>query len=207
MHFVLVSLFVAASLGYTIDANRSELVIKTTKAGIGAMFAHDHVIAATEMAGHVQYDPGDLSAATLWVTVKSASLLVDDPDMRKKHGQPSPVPEGDRKKVTEEMKAVGQLDAAKFATVEFTSSAFTRSSTGAITVTGKFTLHGVTKTITVPVTMTYDETSVTGDGRIRLKTSDYGISPYSGVLGTVKNRDEVELVLHLTGQRQPPSLN
>lgn len=201
MHFTLISLLIAAAPAYSIDASRSELVIKTTKEGIGAVFAHNHVIAATEMAGRVQYDPSDLSTATLTVTVKTGSLLVDDAAMRKKHGQPAPVPDGDRKKVTEEMKAEGQLDTAKFATVEFTSTAFARSATGAISVTGAFTLHGVTKTITVPVTVTVADTQVTGDGVIRFKTSDYGITPYSGVLGTVKNRDEVELVMHLTATR------
>ena len=201
MHLTLVCLLAAASTVYSIDSSRSELVIKTTKEGIGAVFAHNHVVAATEMSGQVHYDPSDLSTASLSVTVKTGSLLVDDTAMRKKHGQAAPVPDGDRKKVTEEMKGEGQLDAAKFSTVEFTSKAFSRSASGAISVTGAFTLHGVTRTITVPVTVTVADASVTGDGVIRFKTSDYGIAPYSGILGTVKNRDEVELVMHLTATR------
>lgn len=37
------------------------------------------------------------------------------------------------------------------------------------------------------------------DGALRFKTSDYGIKPYSTALGAIKNRDEVELVLHVVG--------
>lgn len=201
MHFVLVSLLVTASGDYTIDAARSELVIKTKKEGIGAMFAHNHVIAATELTGQIHYDPSDLSTASVSITVKTASLLVDDAAMRKRHGEPKPVPASDQKKIIEEMKAEGQLDTAKFATVAFASTSFARDPKGALSVTGKFSLHGITKTITLPVNVTADESNVTGDGVLRFKTSDYGITPYSGVLGTVRNSDEVELVMHLTGTR------
>ena len=40
-----------------------------------------------------------------------------------------------------------------------------------------------------------------GDASIRFKTSDFGVKPYSAALGLIRNKDEVELVVHVTVKR------
>lgn len=71
------------------------------------------------------------------------------------------------------------------------------------TVTGDFTLHGVTKTITAPVTLVYlpeaDKNYRPGDWvsvstGFKIKLSDYGIHMPKGVLG-VKVADELDIAL------------
>ena len=37
-------------------------------------------------------------------------------------------------------------------------------------------------------------------GRVRFKQSDFGIEPYSAMLGAVRNKDGVELVINLVGK-------
>jgi polyisoprenoid-binding protein YceI len=180
-----------------LDARRSELVVRTWKEGIASGFAHNHVIRATDVEGQLTYSRDNLRASSLSVTVKVASLEVDEPALRARFGEAQPVPEADRKKVTENMLAEGQLDAKKFPTVRFVSKALKSAQEGKLIISGELTLHGVTKSITLPVTVSTADGATTGEGKVRLRLSEYGIAPYSAALGMVKNKDEVELVLRL----------
>lgn len=193
-------LILVAAPTYTLDKKQSELVVKTSKAGFAAALAHNHVIRATELEGSIGWDPAAPEAASVKVTVQTAALVVDDPAMRKKHGEPSELSAGDRKKITDAMLDSGQLDVRKFPTISFSSTALQKDAKGWL-LSGNLTLHGVTKAVKLPVTIDVKGTALTADGTLRLRTSDYGIKPYSAALGAIKNRDEVELVLHLVGAR------
>ncbi len=186
---------------YVLDGAKSELVVKTFKEGLAAGLAHNHVISATDVSGQLQYDPLNLASASVTVTIQTASMLIDAAAMRKKHGEPQPVPEADRRKVTENLKAEGQLGVAAYPTITFTSTSLTRVGDG-MTLSGAFTLHGVTKTISMPISLSVTEQTAMGDANFKLKVSDYGITPYSTALGTIRVKDEVELMLHLVAKRE-----
>lgn len=188
---------VEAPAVHALDVRRSELVVRTWKEGIASGLAHNHVVRATEVEGQLAYSRDNLGASSLSVTVKVASLEVDEPALRARFGEAQPVSEADRKKVTENMLAESQLHAAQFPTVRFVSKALKAAQEGKVVVVGELTLHGVTKSITLPVTVSTVEGALTGEGRVRLRLSDYGIAPYSTALGMVRNKDEVELVLRL----------
>jgi polyisoprenoid-binding protein YceI len=69
------------------------------------------------------------------------------------------------------------FDVAKHPTITFVSKSIAKSSATAGTLTGDLTLHGVTKTIAIPVTMVFYEG---GRGRFRgqfqINRRDYGIN-------------------------------
>ena len=69
------------------------------------------------------------------------------------------------------------FDVAKYPTISFVSKSITKTSGTAGTLTGDLTLHGVTKTIAVPVTMVFYEA---GRGRFRgefqINRREYGIN-------------------------------
>lgn len=52
-------------------------------------------------------------------------------------------------------------------------------------------MHGVTKRITVPVTVTITPQQLRAMGSYTLKQTDFGIKPYSAGLGAVKVKNEV----------------
>ena len=108
---------------------------------------------------------------------------------------------GQEQKVKENMLSDGQLDAAKFPTMRFVATKFFREESGALQCIGQLTLHGVTKEVVFPVTVKTGDRVMEGDAKLRFKTSDFGVKPYSAALGLIKNRDEVELVLHLVISR------
>ena len=173
-------------------------MIQVFKDGAAAALAHDHVVDVKDFAGSIVTD-GDAATASVDVTAQTASFTNDDAKLRKKFGLDSEISEKDRKAVEENMKSKDQLDTAGFPTVKFVSTSVKKGADGKLTLAGKLTLHGVTKDVTMPLDAKVTGDDVDGSASFRLKTSDYGIKPYSALLGAVKNKDEIVLHLHLVG--------
>jgi polyisoprenoid-binding protein YceI len=188
---------------WTLDVAGSELVVKVWKTGAGASLAHDHVVRATKFSGKVTLDEaGKPESLGLELVVEAAALVPDEPDARHKYHLPNtPVPENDRKKIQENLLSDEQLDAAKFPTITFKVSKVSREESGVLQCLGNLTLHGVTKEVLFPITVKAGERQVEGDASVRFKTSDFGVKPYSAALGLIRNKDEVELVVHVAVKR------
>lgn len=196
-------LFLLASAAFaepwTLDLAGTALAVKTWKTGAGASLAHDHVVRASRFSGTGALDDaGTPESLTLELVVDVAALVPDEPEDRRRYHLPNtPVPENDRKKVKENMLGAEQLDAAKFPSITFKVAKVYREESGVLQCLGKLTLHGVTKELLFPITVKSAEGRVEGDASVRIKTSDFGVKPYSAALGLIRNKDEVELVVHV----------
>lgn len=98
------------------------------------------------------------------------------------------------------LKSAQWLDAAKYPTISFTISSVSNvkasgnSATG--TATGQFTMHGVTKTMSVPFKLTYldgsDKTRARAPGDLVLITADFNVAladyNVAGTKGTVGSK-------------------
>ena len=166
-----------------IDVERSTLTVFAYKAGLFSAFADDHVIRAPIATGSVSTDtpPG------VQVSVRSADLKVLDPRLAG----------GKRAEVQARMLGPEVLDSAKYPEIVFTSTAIQSAGTDRWTVTGRLTIHGVTRLTTFPVAQQ--------DGRYRgtavLKQRDFGIEPISIVGGTVKVKDELKVEFDIVTER------
>lgn len=189
----------AAERRLSIDPRQTELVVRTWKAGFVAGLGHNHVIRATEATGELTWDPQDPGATRVSVTIPVRALIADEPALRRKYGEPADLSESDRRKLTENMLGREQLDAKRFPEIRFVSTQLEQGEKGTLVMVGKLTLHGVTRMVRVPVTITEKDGVPIGDAKFPLRTSDYGIKPYRAALGAVGNQDEVLLVIHLVG--------
>lgn len=150
---------------------------------------------ANGISGTVQFDPDHPGAVRGKIVVEAASLHVPNPMMK------------------EHLHGKDWLDVATHKEISFEVTRVANvKTTGADTtadVTGKFTLKGVTREITVPVRLTYlpgrlaDRTNgrMQGDllvirSHFTIKRSDFGINPGAP---TDKVADEIELTLSLAG--------
>jgi polyisoprenoid-binding protein YceI len=87
---------------------------------------------------------------------------------------------------------------AKFATTGTVTlpAAPARGATVTISVPGELTLHGVTKSVTVPLKARWDGTTIQVVGELPITMSDYGISPpTSPLVAEVDNHGSLELQL------------
>lgn len=189
-----------AAAGYTVQPERSELVVRTFKAGIASALAHDHVARATRFSGTLEYDPASPTSASVEVTVEAASIVVDEAELRQRYELDKAVSEKSRAKIQETMEGPDQLDVGRFPEIAFRSTRVATGADGTLEVTGAFTLHGVTRQVTVPVDVELEGETLRAEGSFRLLQSDYGIEPFSGGMGTVRNQDEVELIIRLETQ-------
>ena len=92
---------------------------------------------------------------------------------------------------------------SKFPKSTFKSTGFKSTGEGEGIISGDFTLHGVTKNISFPVTLVGEGKDPWGgyragfEGKTTLKLSDYGITYNLGPAST-----HVEIELHVEGIRQ-----
>src|SRR6185503_17488672 len=96
-------------------------------------------------------------------------------------------------KVQQTMLGEQVLDAKTFPSITFESISVTGKGAPPaldLVVTGRLTIHGVTKTVTAPVSVKADGRSVTASGRFVIKQTEFGIKPVS-VGGVVKVKDEL----------------
>lgn len=190
----------ASRQSYVLDVS-STLLVRTWRDGARAALAHDHVVRATELAGEAVWDDDDPTALALKVTVQTASLAMDEPADRALLALDGTVPERDKKAAEEALKGRETLDVKRFPTLSFKSTRATRDKQGVLVLEGTFTMHGVSRDVRFPVEVTRaPDGTLVGTARLLLKTSDFGIRPYSAFLGAVKVKDEVELHLRLVGK-------
>jgi polyisoprenoid-binding protein YceI len=102
-----------------------------------------------------------------------------------------------------DIKGPDWLDAKQFPTMSFKSSAVKKTGDNSYDVTGDFTLHGVTKSITVSMEMTGVGAGMRGETRTGFETtftihrSDYDMSAMQGAVG-----DDVRIIVGLEGVKQ-----
>jgi polyisoprenoid-binding protein YceI len=136
----------------------------------------------TKFSGTIKVDTADISKSSVDVTIEAASINTDN-EGRDKH-----------------LKTAEFFDVEKFATITFKSTSVREVAKGKLEVTGDFTLHGVTKRITFPITNAGTMSGmqpgsvVAGftDGAVTINRNDFGIKTYPGALG-----DEVAISLNI----------
>jgi len=131
--------------------------------------------------GQIQVNNADPSKSSVDVTIDAASISTGV-DARDNH-----------------LRADAFFDVAKYPTLTFKSTAVKEVAKGQLEVIGAFTMHGVTKVITIPVTNLGTTAGMTPgsviggfEGSLKLNRSDYGMKFMVGPLG-----DEVEITLNI----------
>src|SRR5579859_1432963 len=135
---------------FTIDAQESKVEINVYKEGMFKAFGHDHLVAAKQVSGQAQFDSQKIEQSSVRLSFPTKSVTVVDPGESEK----------DRREVQATMEGEKVLDVAKFPKITFTSSGVSgarKTSEGwELTVAGKLSLHGVEKTVSLPLRVRAD---------------------------------------------------
>lgn len=158
------------------------LRVNTYREGVAARVGHDLIIDVTEWTGRVAIgEGGGIDAVEL--TAAPRSLFV-----REGLRGVKPLSDGDRtdiRRTIDEKVLRGQP-------IAFRSSVVDGGAAGAVTVRGQLTLGGETHAASFIL-------NVGGDGRLTatatVRQSEWGIKPYRGLMGALKVRDEVDVVV------------
>lgn len=164
---------------YKVDPVHSSVIFRVGHAGIGIVYGQFR-----EASGTIALDEADLSRSSFDLAVKAASV------------------ESRNEKRDAHLMSPDFLNVKQYPAITFKSTAVKQVGEKRMEVTGDFTLHGVTKSITVPVDFTGKGEFPKGTPRIGIETvfeirqSDYQIKGIPG--GT---SDEVRLMVAMEATR------
>ena len=177
-------------------SNKGVLYVQVYKAAtLAADLSHDHAIQAVGWSGKGTWDSEDYSTCNISLAVPVNNLQVDNPEIRKMAGIKGTISESMRMDVKKHMLSDIQLNAEKYPMIKFQSTTC-EGSGSSMTLKGDFTMHGTTKAISIPITVSTD-TGLSLQGSFPVKATDYGIEPYSAMFGAVGNKDEMKITFDL----------
>ena len=196
-----------------IVTEESVLAVVTHKGGIAAGLAHDHLVTAGEPILDLDFDANSPTGISMELKIEASDLIVDDPESRRRWSPRltelgileealGEIPEKQRKKIRQSMLGQRQLAADEFPTILARivdvrttdgtgSSFFTFGVNLALTVRGQT----VTRSVSAGYTVAGDRVTIEAFGSFRF--TDFGIKPYSAMLGAVKNQDEFHVYIFL----------
>jgi polyisoprenoid-binding protein YceI len=180
---------------YSIDGMRSKVQINVYKEGVFKAFGHDHLVAAKELSGQVQFDPEKIDQSAVRLKIPTKSITVIDPGESEK----------DRQDVQATMEGEKVLDVAKFPEITFASSSVTAArKTPAgweVTLSGKLKLHGVEKPVNFPLRVNAEANELRGEGEVSILQTDYGITPVRVGGGSVKVKDKLKITFNIVAAK------
>ena len=161
-----------------IDASASKITVRVYKSGLFSAFAHDHTISAPIASGQL-----DVEKRSVELKFRTENMQVLDPGAK----------DSERATIESTMKSDKVLDVVKFPEISFSSNQVETSGADHFLVHGSLTLHGVTKPIDLSVTFSDGHYR----GSVRLKQTDFGITPVKIAGGAVRVKDEIEIVFEI----------
>ena len=166
------------------DENQAECLIYTFKDGLLSKVAHDLKIKVGRVSVDVQ--PNALRAE-----FDTRSLRVLTP-MKDGQDNPSALDDGDKAKIAAQIVS-DVLHSEQHPSAVFVSRALKPRADGGYDVEGDLTLHGVSKTISTTTKKQGDRQVASFD----LHQPDFGITPFKAMMGTLKIKPDVTVVLSI----------
>lgn len=192
---------VSGSARYLVDGKLSDVRILVYRGGPLAKAGHNHVVRVHELRGDL-YLAVPFPESGFELSFPVSALEVDPPDARGDEGvefatalSPQAIAA-----TFKNMSGSAILDAAKYPEVALRSVAFTGPTWGP-EVTVRVSMHGRERDLVVPVAICMDGDVMTVTGLMRLRTSDFGMTPFSVLGGGLQVQDEVKIRARIVANR------
>jgi len=170
---------------WKLDTAASDLTVHVFKAGLFSGFLHDHLFVPQQWRGTAKFDPGRIEDFHAELSVAVASLRDNQQKLSAE----------DRAKVESQVIGPEVLDASRFPEIRFVADRLRVSAqkTDELegTLSGKLSVHGVTRALDVPVHAWRRGDAQVVLGKVTFNQSDFGISPLRKMSGAVAVEDRV----------------
>jgi polyisoprenoid-binding protein YceI len=166
---------------YTIDPTHSHILFTIDHLGFAKI-----VGLFSDFSGNISFDANSAPGSKLNVTIKTDSLQTQFAPRDK------------------DLKGADWLNVTEFPEMTYVGTEFVKKDDHTGTVTGKLTLHGVTKPVTLNVVVNkvgqnpLDKIDSAGfSARGTFKRSDFGMKTYLGAIG-----DDVDLIIEIEAKKK-----
>lgn len=168
---------------YRAGPQSGQVLVKTSRTGLGARAGHDLTIEATDWVASATVNTADPGQSSV-----SVDVVVDSLRVRSGSGGLKPLTDSDRAEIEKNIQTK-ILHTDRHPTITFRSTRVARDG-DSLTLDGELTMMDQSHPITVLAT-------VNEDGRIRGRATvvqtQWGIKPYSAFFGALKLADEVAI--------------
>jgi polyisoprenoid-binding protein YceI len=187
---------------YSVDPAASDVHWLVYKAGALARLGHNHTIAVGDLRGTVRTNAADVAASQFELEFNVASLVVDDPALRKTLGADfESVPSAkDIEGTKGNMLGDRVLSGDKFPKIRIVGNGPVARD-GAQVLTVKVELLGRTVDLTVPTQVTIDDQLVKATGEFELNHADLGMKPFSVMAGALQVGEKLSFSYSVTARR------
>lgn len=181
------------SVRHAIDGEKSDVRILVFRGGPLAKAGHNHVLRVRDLRGEVYLaEPLRLSGFELAFPV--AALEVDPPAARAEEGGDfaSALSPQAIEATYRNMIGPAVLDAAQYPEITLRSVAVTGTGPAA-EVTVRITLHGMSRDQVIPVVLERRPAGLTIACEFKIRTSDFGMTPFSVLGGGLQVQDDLHI--------------
>lgn len=178
---------------YRIDVAKSTFMVHANRTGPLWFKGHSHRIAVRDFSGEASLTPNVLNPASLLMTVRAASLEETDPVFTQQQ----------KDIINKELKEI-VLETEKFPEISFQSTDVKGGlKNGAIEVViaGNLNLHGVTKRIEIPATVTLSGNTLRAQGEFDIDRDDFGVKAKSAFHGLIRVKNNIKFVFDIIAER------
>jgi polyisoprenoid-binding protein YceI len=169
-------------------------MVHADRAGLAWFKGHSHRIAVRDFSGVAELDLTAVNPASLELTVRAASLEETDPVF---------TPE-QKKIINKELNEI-VLETAKYPEIVFRSTEVKGTLVSGkfdVRITGDLTLHGVTKRIMIPSTVTVGGDSFRAVGEFEIDRKDFNVNATSAFHGFVRVKRQLKFEFDIVGRRE-----
>lgn len=186
---------VPATVTYTLDASRSKFMAHAGPSGLLWFKGHSHHLAASDFTGRVELTPQTITPASLRLVVKAASLHETSADFTDQQKQI----------INKELREI-VLHPDQYPDIVFQSTnATAKPAEGGgydVKLTGDLTLHGVTRRVEIPATVTLSGDEMRAIGKFSIDRDDYKVKATSAAHGLVRVSNKVKFEFDIVGRKQ-----
>ncbi|MDQ6911118.1 MAG: YceI family protein [Actinomycetota bacterium] len=171
---------------HNIGPQDGKLLLNVYKDGVAAKMGHDLTFEVTSWSGKADIDPDNPSASSVQVSIDPGSLEIID-----SKGGAKQLSDGDRKDIKKNIDKA--LQTSKYNSIDFQCKGVS-GTPPRVSLQGNLTLVGQIRRVTLDLTVDY---SGHAQGRTSFAQSQFGIKPFSAMLGALKIKDNVDISIDL----------
>jgi len=185
---------------YALNPQASRVLVYVYRTGRMARLGHNHLVSVGELEGDL-WLARPLSESRVEIRVPLQGLVVDDPELRAAAGseldtEPSPQ---DIANTRRNMLGVQVLDAATHPWI-VVRGVPAGGALADLELDAEVEIRGQTNRMRLPVHLDLAPDRALASGDFRLRQSDFGITPYSVMMGALAVQDEVRVVYRLVAE-------
>ncbi|MFZ0060592.1 MAG: YceI family protein [Pyrinomonadaceae bacterium] len=195
IHAAHVTTNILSTREYVLDSSRSKFMARAFSGGLLWFKGHDHFVAVREFTGEAQITPDSITPASLRISAKAASMV----ETRDVFTEPQ------KQIINKELREIVLLP-EQYPDIIFQSTKITGAAIGNnqydLKIIGALTLHGVTRSITIPTKVTLSGNDLRAQGEFSINRSDFKVKATSAMHGMIRVRDKIKFEFDIVGHQR-----